>query len=54
MDLNKLFLGDALADVQELENGDISGLEKIGGLDFITDKSHPVSDLLHSNSDSDS
>jgi hypothetical protein len=34
MDLAKLVLGDALADIMELENGDTTGLEKLG-LNFL-------------------
>jgi len=42
MDFAKLVLGDALADIMELENGDMTGLDKMG-LDFLNgeDKQPP-------------
>ena len=59
MELAKLFLGDALADVMELDGNDMRGLEKIG-LDFYGNDenknrktSQSEEDLLQSDTDGD-
>jgi hypothetical protein len=50
MDLAKLVLGDALADIMELENGDTTGLEKLG-LDFLNNGKAPRTDSIAASDD---